>query len=165
MRFSGHSLTEDLVGKLPPHNSVHVLRIWDNTHSPEIESVRIPACTNRGILVMRCLHVPSAGRLQKIKLSIGNLEMDIAKLACVDGTSSSMVGIGELILPPAIVEESKEAHHHNVRPGCIGQKESIRLDPLPVIGTMIGILAEGELSGDNSPEVGKIDPLVSRFHL
>jgi len=165
MRFLGHSLIGDLVGKLPPQDSVHVLRFWDNAHSPEIESVSIPACTNRGILVMGCLRVPSAGRLQKIKLSIGNLEMDITKLAGIDGTSSSMVGIGELILPPAVVEESKEAHHHDVRPGCVGQKESIRLDPLPVIGTMIRILSEGELSGDNSPEVGKIDPLFRSFHL
>jgi hypothetical protein len=30
---------------------------------------------------------------------------------------------------------------------------------------MVGILAEGKLSGDNPPEVGKIDPLVSSIHL
>lgn len=114
---------------------------------------------------MGCLCVPNTGRLQKVELHIGNLEMDITKLAGIDGASSSMVGIGELILPPAVVEESKESHHHDVRPGCIGQKESIRLDPLPVNGTMIRILSEWELSSDNSPEVGKIDPLVSRFHL
>jgi len=114
---------------------------------------------------MGCLCVPNTGRLQKVELHIGNLEMDITKLAGIDGASSSMVGIGELILPPAVVEESKEAHHRDVCSGCIGQKEPIRFDPPPVIGTMVGILAEGELSSDNSPEVGKIDPLVSRCHL
>jgi hypothetical protein len=72
-----------------------------------------------------------------------------------------MVGIGELILPPAVVEESKEAHHHDVRPGCVGQKESIRLDPLPVIRAMVGMLVQWKLPGDNPPEPFKVDPLFS----
>jgi hypothetical protein len=47
------------------------------------------------------------------------------------------------------VEESKEAHHCDIGSALLGQKESILLDPLPVLRAMVGMLVQLKLGGNN----------------
>lgn len=157
MRFSGDSLSRDLIGKLPPQISVHVLRIRDDSDSAKIESVCIPAGSDGGIRMVRGLRVPDACRLQQIELRIRDLKMDIAKITGIGRTSSPMVGICKLILPPAVMEESEETHYRDVRSGLLGQQKSVLFDPPPVVRAMVGMHVQLKLAGNDVPESLKID--------
>ena len=109
--------------------------------------------------------VPDAGGLQEVKLMIRDLKVLRTEQGGINRSSPAMTGIGELILPSAVMEESKQSYHDDVGTGTLGQKKPVSLNSLPVPGTMVGIRAEGKLSADSLPEADEIVPLVSRFHL
>jgi len=107
--------------------------------------------------MVRGLRVPDACRLQQIELRIRDLKMDIAKITGIGRTSSPMVGIGEFILPPAVVEKSKETHYIDVGSSIHGQQKSVLFDPPPVVKAMVGMIVQLKLAGNDVPESLKID--------
>jgi hypothetical protein len=109
MRFSGDSLSRDLIGKLPPQISVHVLRIRDDSDSAKIESVCIPAGSDGGIRMVRGLRVPDACRLQQIELRILQLVregINSAPTAVASGTTAGTAVFNWITYAPASVYQS-----------------------------------------------------------
>ena len=153
---SANSLATKFFSKFSTLIGIHVLRIGNDSDPSEIESVGIPAGSDRGIKMVSGIGVPRAGKLQYLKLGLGDLEMDAVKFAGIRRPSPAMLGVGELILPPAVMEESKESDHCDIGSALLRQKKSILLNPPPVLWSMIRMRAQWTLAGDDGPEFLKI---------
>lgn len=122
-----------IIGDFCSEGGAHERGIRDNPHSTNVESIRIPAGSNGGIIVMMTFGMHLAGKLEELEVFVGNVEQLSPELAGELGTSGSVPWIRAFVDSPAVVKQREESNNVYERTGSRSKNTGIPLDPEPVI--------------------------------
>lgn len=96
----------------------HKLWVWNHSHSAEVESVSVPTCRNRWVIMVLAIGVPYARVMEKVEMIIRHVVGYAAKCGGILCTACSMAVVRTITFAAAIVKEGKEAHNSDVGSGA-----------------------------------------------
>lgn len=102
----------------------------------EVEAVRIPAGTDRGILGMVLVRVPSAGEDETLKGIVLKVEERAAHFQGVVSPAFSVFRVGPVVDPARIVEPGEEPHDKKIATRMFSEPEPVAFHPPPMRGTV-----------------------------
>ena len=150
-------LSLSLGGQAASESCAHKLCFGRYANAREIETIGIPARSDRGIITQPAVRVPPAGVLQQIKMRITQIEEDAPQARSVFRFALAMLIVCAVILAPRIVKHGKEAHHFNNGSVADGDLECVLLDPSPMSWPVNRVTTALKLSGHVIPKGIKID--------
>ena len=122
----------------------------------EVEAVRIPTGTDRGIVRMVLFGVPGAGIEKAVEGLVIKIKEGAAEFEGVYRPAFPVVGVGPLVDPAGIVKLGEEPHHEGIASRTFRKPEPVALNPPPVGGAVDGIAPEDDGAGDSAGEFGEI---------
>lgn len=119
-----------------------------DAHSTQIKPVGIPASLNCNVGMSLFVGMTRTGPVQKSKLVVVKFERGTPKLHGKPGRPWTMLGIGDFVDPPRVVEDGKQSHDFDVGCRLLGQAETVFKHPCPVRHAMIALQRKGIVAED-----------------
>src|SRR5262245_45067346 len=94
----------------PPELRAHVSGLRSHAHSPEIESVCVPASANCRILTQLAMGVPCASVVEKLEARVAQLEQHTTQPGSVSCPTCAVSIVPTIVLSSRIMENGEQAH-------------------------------------------------------
>ncbi len=108
------------------------MRSGRDTHTAEIEPVRIPARLQRGVRIRVTVRVQPAGLVEQGELRVVEMHERTAERAGEVAAALTVAMVAALVEASGIVEECEERDHFAVGPVDVGHTQSVFKHPRPV---------------------------------
>jgi hypothetical protein len=135
----------------------HERRIGSDADSAQVESIGVPASRDGRVVMVIDVGVPDARVSEK-------LEPVVVEDVCVTTqtrgkfrTSGAVAVVPTVVLAAAVVEDSEQTNDSDVGLCARGEQDAVALDASPVARAVNGMTWRVELSGDQRPEMDKIN--------
>lgn len=126
----------------------------------QVEPIRVPAGLNCHVEVISFVRVTLAGSEEQPELMVVEIEHVASKFGGKLGSPRPVVGIGNFVDSPRVVENGEQGNDFEVGSGLLGQPQAIFKDSCPVRNAVIAAQRQGVVFEDGVKDRDEIHVVI-----
>ena len=131
--------------------------MWCDADTTQIKPVGIPASLNGHVGMGTFVRVAVARLEQQPELMVFEIENAAPQIQSEFSRSWAVLRISHFVLPPRVMENSKELHDLNIGSGLFGQSQAVFENSGPVRHAMIAVERQGVIFEDGSKDRSEVN--------